>query len=320
MNGMSSLEMDTPIMQPKRAEDEEEIRAALYIRTSSMKNPNGYSPQEQFNICWQRCEMLGWTVTHVFRDIDESGKTTDRPKFQKLMESADRGLFDVVVFWKLDRFSRTLMHAVKLESELRENNVALHSVTEYIDTTTVAGRFNFRNLANAAEFEREMIHQRTQVGRNAAARELKWLNDHPPLGYDIGDDQRLVPNDEEAELVERIFRRYIELRSMEKVARELNAEGVSTKKGKEWTARAVGDILRNEIYIGVYSFANVEEYVEDYQLIEDDLFEQVTEVRLRFQSNEPVTREAMERERKQEYVGNIVESYVEYLDENGLVH
>lgn len=315
MSDVSPFLSPTAISEPRQATSGEEIRAAIYVRTSPNSNPNTYSIEEQFNTSWDRCERLGWTVTHVFADEDESGKNIDRPMFQQMMRTAEQGLIDVVVFWKLDRFSRTLMHAVELEAELREHDVALHSVTEMLDTTTVAGRFNFRSIASAAEFERELIHQRTGIGRRAAAREHKWLNDHPPLGYDITDENRLTENPEEAGLVERIFQRYLDLRSMPKVADELNKDWITTKKGKEWTARAVGDILRNEIYIGEYDFAGIEEHVPEYQLIDESLFEEVTEVRLRFQRDEPASRDEMEQERKRARVHRMRDAYIEFLQE-----
>lgn len=313
MSQSSPFESARAITEPRQASSNEEIRAAIYARTSPNSNPNTYSIEEQIRSSWERCQNLGWTVTHIFRDIDESGKDTDRPMFQQMMRVVETGGIDVVVFWKLDRFSRTLMHAVELEADLREHDVGLHSVTEQIDTTTVAGRFNFRTIASAAEFEREMIHQRTSMGRRAAAKKHKWLNDHPPLGYDLTDENRLTENPEERALVERIFRRYLELRSMPKLAEELNNEGITTKKGNEWTSRAVGDILKNEIYIGEYSVAGIEEHVPEYQLIEDSLFDEVTSVRHRFQNSRQSSRETMEKERKHDRVNRIKESYIKFL-------
>lgn len=316
MADASPFESTTAITEPRRASSEDEIRAAVYGRTSPNNNPNTYSIEEQIRSSWERCQSLGWTVTHIFRDVDESGKTTDRPMFQKMMQLVETGNVDVVVFWKLDRFSRTLMHAVELEEKLREHDVALHSVTESLDTTTVAGRFNFRTIASAAEFEREMIHQRTSMGRRAAAKEYKWLNDHPPLGYDLTDENRLTLNPQEAELVKRIFHRYLELKSMPKLATELNEEGISTKAGNEWTARAIGDVLKNEIYRGKYSFAGVEEQIPEYQIIEDSVFEEVTSVRHRFKRDGEANRKKMDQNRKSDRVYRIRDSYIDYLQQS----
>ena len=130
----------------------ETIRAAVYARTSSPSQRFGHSIGEQVRQCVQRCQMQGWEVQYVFRDEAKSGKDTDRPMFQQMLDRARQGAFDVLLFWKLDRFSRSIHHAVRLEKQFREWGVALHSVTEQLDTTTPAGQFNFRNIANAAEF------------------------------------------------------------------------------------------------------------------------------------------------------------------------
>lgn len=98
----------------------DDLIAVIYARTSSPGQRHGYSIDEQVRQCWRRCEQLGWTVSHVFRDEEVSGKDIDREMFQKLLTRAEAGWFDVVVIWKLDRFSRSLMHAVQLERDLRE--------------------------------------------------------------------------------------------------------------------------------------------------------------------------------------------------------
>lgn len=147
----------------RQGDDSEPERAAIYARTSSVNQRFGYSLNEQVRQCWERCEMLDWDVTYVFRDGAESGKDTDRPMFQTLLAKAEAARFDVVVFWRLDRLSRSIMHAVQIEKQLRDLDIALHSITEQLDTTTAAGRFNFRNIANAAEFEHDLIKQRTRI-------------------------------------------------------------------------------------------------------------------------------------------------------------
>lgn len=295
---------------------EESLDAAIYARTSSPGQRHGYSINAQVRRCWDRCQQMGWTVTHVFRDEEISGKDKDRPMFQQLLTRAEAGSFDVVVFWKLDRFSRSLMHAVTLEEEFREWGVALHSITEQIDTTTPTGRFNFRNISSASEFERELIQQRSQMGMRELALNHKWPNDHPPLGYDKCADDTLSINETEATTVRRIFHRYIELQSMPKVAEELNGEGVSTKDGGDWNARAVSDILSNELYTGQYNIADVEEYVPDYQIIDKEMFEEATDVRTRFQQDENISREKMSEERKEKRVKEITGQFKKYLNQH----
>jgi site-specific DNA recombinase len=291
---------------------DETVRAAIYARTSSTSQAHGYSLEQQVRQSIQRCRRRGWDVTFVYRDEAESGGNTDRPMFQTMLQVAKQEAFDVIVFWRLDRFSRSLIHAVQLEEDLREHDVELYSVTEQIDTTTPTGRFNFRNIANAAEFERELIKQRTQAGLEGMAAEYKWPNDTPPLGYTIDENQRLVIDDNERELIKEIFSLYTEMRSMPRVAAELNERGIQTADNKEWTPRAVGDILQNEIYTGQYDLASVSEHVPEYQIIGNDLFEKVTKIRHRFQSDD-ASQETMADDRKQANIDTIRQMYDEFL-------
>jgi len=256
--------------------------------------------------------MLGWTITFVFKDEAESGKDTDRPMFQKLMRAAEERQFDVIVFWKLDRFSRSLMHAVQLEDEFRTYDVGLYSVTEQIDTTSAAGRFNFRNIASAAEFERDMIQQRTQMGLRALALDHKWPNDKPPLGYSRLPSGKLRVEEREAALVRQIFELYLQERSMPSVAEKLNSTTSTTKAGNEWSTRAVGDILRNKLYVGKYEVGDVDDYVSEYRIVSDDVFERVTETRYRYRTGYG-KRNEMPVSRKDRIVERVLESYEEYL-------
>ncbi|WP_411967350.1 recombinase family protein [Haloferax sp. YSSS75] len=288
-------------------------RAAIYARTSSASQQFGYSIDEQVRQCIARCNQFGWKVHFVFRDEAVSGANTDRPMFSKMLNRAEAGDFDVLVFWKLDRFSRSIMHVVELEEQFSDWGVALHSVTEQLDTTNPTGRFNFRNLANAAELERELIKQRTTMGHIARAMEHKWPNTSPPLGYEVTEDGFLKVAPSEAVLVRRIFREYVELESMPEVARQLNRDGRLGRSGKKWTPSTIGTILRNEIYIGRYSIRGVHAWVDEYRILSDATFEKVTTIRTRFRTNVPSTRPEMSKKRKRETVMRIIEKYSNYI-------
>jgi len=294
-------------------DDENRVRAALYARTSTPNQDWGYSLGEQIRESRERCEIRGWAVSFIFRDQAESGADTDRPMFQEMMAGAKKGLFDVIVFWKLDRFSRSLIHAVQIEEELQKENIALHSVTEQIDTTTPTGRFNFRNLVNAAELEREIIKQRTQLGMNALASEGKWPNDRPPLGYEKDETGRLKISREESVLVRDIFSMYCEMRSMPQVAYELNDQKFMTKDGNKWDSRAVRDVLKNKLYVGIYSVGNIEKKIREYQIISEEMFDETTGIRFRFQRGDS-TRKKMAPDRKAGLIDGVRQEYEEYLE------
>ncbi|WP_049972538.1 recombinase family protein [Haladaptatus cibarius] len=287
------------------SEEKGKLRAAIYARTSSNSQRFGYSIGEQIQRCWTFCEDAGWVVIFVFTDEAESGRDTERPKFQSMLDRAQDGLFDVVVFWKLDRFCRSLTDLVRVEEEFDKLDVALHSVTEFLDTTNPVGRFNFRNLASAAELESDLTSQRVRLGMYGLARDHKWPNDYPPLGYQKTVDGTLVVDEDERELVRLVFRLYTKEQSMPQVAFLLNEQKLTTKRGETWCRQSVGKVLRNDLYVGRYRIAGFEEYVEEYQIIPDELFEEVTSTRHRFKC----ANKQMDSMRKQSKAERILSEY-----------
>lgn len=290
----------------------ENLHAAIYARTSSSSQRFGYSIDEQVNQCWEHVEGNGWTVTHVLTDEAESGRDTDRPKFQRLLELAEANVIEVVVFWKLDRFCRSLVDLVNIEAQLNEWGIGLQSVTEYIDTTSAVGRFNFRNLASAAELESDLTSQRVRMGMHGLAKDHKWPNDRPPLGYDKTEEGRLEINEGEATLVRRIFRMYLEERSMPQVAFLLNEAGITTKTGGQWTRQSIKKILTNELYVGEYEVADYEDTVNEYRILSDGLFESVTDTRYRFRNKKG----SMDPDRKSSKAYRILSTYMNSLGGN----
>lgn len=296
----------------ERNGEKEPILAAIYARTSSPNRRFNYSLQEQVHRCWKHCEERGWIVRYVFVDEGESGGTIERPKFQLMLEKARARMFDVIVFWKLDRLCRSLVDLVNVERTLREWGVGLCSVTEYIDTTTSVGRFNFRSIASVAELERELIGERARLGLHALAKEHKWPNPHPPLGYDKGEDGKLIVNKSEAKIVRKIFSMYLQMKSMPQVAFQLNKQGIHTKKGKLWNARATRDIMTNEIYIGRYNVASVNDYIEEYRIVDNDLFRRAGEIRLRYKIG-GARRPPMPENRRTMKIEKMFNRYLEFL-------
>jgi len=290
------------------------IYSAIYARTSSPNQRFNYSIEEQVNQCWSYCSERGWIVRYVFIDECESGSTVERPKFQLMLEKAKAREFRVITFWKLDRFCRSLADLVNIERTLRQCQVELCSVTEFVDTTTSVGRFNYRNLASVAELERELIGERARLGLYALARQKKWPNPHPPLGYEKDESGKLVIKPNEAKLVQRIFETYVTERSMPSVAFKLNVEGVLTKRKGKWNSRAVRDVLTNSIYVGRYRVAGVETCIEEYRIVTDGLFKDARETMLRYRTTR-THRLAMPETRRKAKIDALFGRYQEFLHE-----
>jgi len=289
------------------------VHAAIYARISSPNQKSNYSINEQIGRCREYISQRGWFTRYIFFD-EESGGTIERPKFQSMLERAKSGCFDVIVVWKLDRFCRSLVDLVNVEKALRECGVSLCSVTEFLDTTTTIGRFNFRTIGSVAELERELIGERARMGLHALAKLHKWPNPHPPIGYKRLSDGLLGVKEKEARLVRKIFVLYLREKSMPQVAFMLNKEGILTKNDKKWTAAAVRDVLTDEIYIGIYDVAGIREYVEEYRVLKDNIFTTTNETRLRYK-RKGGTKPAIPTDRKSATIEKMFEKYFELLEE-----
>jgi site-specific DNA recombinase len=288
------------------------VRAALYARTSSPNQRFNYSIDEQIACGQKYAQQRGWIVTHIFFDESERAETIDRPKFQLMLQKAKSGCFDAIIFWRIDRFCRSLVDLVNMEKTLRKYKVGLCSVTEYIDTSTSVGRFNFRSIGSVAELEAELIGERARMGLHALAKLHKWPNPHPPLGFTRLDDGLLKIEKKEAKIVRKIFALYLRERSMDHVAFLLNNKGLRTKKGKKWSAVAVSDVLRDEIYVGIYNVAGVRDFVKEYRIIDHDTFMKVKEIRLRYERR-GTPRPLIPTDRKSEKIEKVFGKYIELI-------
>jgi site-specific DNA recombinase len=285
---------------------------AIYARTSSPNQRFNYSIEEQVNECREYCKERQWTVRYVFVDESQRAKTTERPKFQLMLERARAREFQVIVFWKLDRFCRSLRDLVNLERDFGQWGVKLCSVTEFIDTSSAVGRFNYRNLASVAELESEIIGERSRLGLYGLAREHKWPNASPPLGYSKTENGRLTVCPPEAELIRRIFEMYLAEMSLPEVANRLNQQRIPTKKG-HWNARAVRDVLINRIYIGKYEVAGFKEDIPELRIISDEDFNICKEIMERYRAGH-ANRPCMPFNRKAAEIQRLYEWYLDFLN------
>jgi len=121
------------------------------------------TPDQSFDLQMDALEKVG--CEKIYREI-VSGAKNQRPVLSELLNNIRSG--DVLVIWKLDRLGRSLKELVELANELLQRNVGLQSINDPIDTTTPQGRLSFNLFASLAEFERDLIRERTQAGLSAA--------------------------------------------------------------------------------------------------------------------------------------------------------
>ena len=210
------------------------LRCALYTRKSSDEGLglafNSLDAQREACAAFVLSQKHeGWLVLPtLYDDGGYSGGTLDRPALQRLLADIADAKVDVVVVYKIDRLTRSLFDFAKIVEAFDARGVSFVSITQQFNTTTSMGRLTLNVLLSFAQFEREVAGERIRDKIAASKKKGMWMGGLPPLGYDVR-DRKLVVNEEEAQTVLHIFRRYIELRSVRALKVELDAAGIRSK-------------------------------------------------------------------------------------------
>jgi site-specific DNA recombinase len=232
------------------------LRCAVYTRKSSEEGL-----EQEFNslhaqreaceayIASQRSE--GWVlVRDRYDDGGISGGTLDRPGLKRLLADVEDGLVDVVVVYKIDRLSRSLMDFAKLVDVFDRNGVTFVSVTQSFNTTTSMGRLTLNILLSFAQFEREVTAERIRDKVRASRMKGMWMGGVPPYGYRV-EDRKLVVDEEHAAHVRWIFALFLQIGSGTELAREVGKRGMPTPRGNRIDKKFLYRMLNNRAYIGV---------------------------------------------------------------------
>lgn len=206
----------------------------------------------------QRAE--GWSDIKIeYDDGGFSGGNMDRPALKRLLADIKQGKVDIVVVYKIDRLTRSLMDFAKLVEVFDAHEVTFVSVTQSFNTTTSMGRLTLNVLLSFAQFEREVTSERLRDKIAASKKKGIWMGGIPPLGYKPV-DKKLVIDEEQAAIVQRIFKTYLEVKSLPDLKHQLERQGIrsplrTTKKGKTYggspySRGALHQILVNPAYIG----------------------------------------------------------------------
>jgi len=232
----------------------------------------------------------GWTcLSDHYDDGGYSGGNLERPALKRLLVDLEAGLIDAVVCYKVDRLSRSLLDFTRLIEIFDRHQVMFLSVTQPINTADSSGRLMLNVLLSFAQFEREMIADRTRDKMGAARRRGRWTGGYPPLGYDIHPDGGLlVENEEEAEAVRQIFSLYLDLGSLQAAAAELNRRGWRTKswqtksgtlrEGVPFNKNLLSRLLANPVYVGKVSYRGKSYKGEHPAIVDEEVFGRVQEL------------------------------------------
>ena len=256
------------------------LRCAIYTRKSSEEGLdmefNSLDAQREAceaYVASQKAE--GWAaIRERYDDGGFSGGTLERPALRHLLADIEAGLVDVVVVYKIDRLSRSLMDFAKLVEVLDRNNVTFVSVTQSFNTTTSMGRLTLNILLSFAQFEREVIGERIRDKVAASRKRGMWLGGVVPLGYEVR-DRKLSINDAEAVTVRMMFERFVAMGSATALARSLIAEGVRSRRGRPIDKGFLYKLLSNRIYIGDTVHKGTAYPGEHAAIIDHDLWNKV---------------------------------------------
>jgi site-specific DNA recombinase len=222
------------------------VRCAIYTRKSTSEGLdqafNSLDAQREACEAYIASQKaLGWlAIPTRYDDGGFTGGNIERPAVRQLLDDVNNGQVDCVVVYKVDRLSRSLLDFARIIKLFEDHNIHFVSVTQHFNTADSMGRLTLNILLSFAQFEREIIAERTRDKIAAARRRGQWAGGRPILGYDlVPGEQRLEINPVEAERVRDIFRLYLEKESVLCAARELNARGWTTKR---WTA-ANGNVI-----------------------------------------------------------------------------
>jgi site-specific DNA recombinase len=238
--------------------------AAIYVRVSTQDQvQHGFSLKAQEEALENYAKALGYEISKIYKDEGKSAKNLQqRPEMMQLLADAEAKKFSAIFIYKLDRFSRSLKDLILTIDKLKEWGVDFVSLQDKIETTSASGKLMFHIISAFAEFERNIIGDRTKFGMQRKAKEGGFIT-KPPKGYMLVDKQ-LVPGDVEGEIT-KIFQEFLDTDiSLTQLAKKSNMTTSGIKK-----------LLQNTTYIGKVKFANVETDGNHEALVSKQLFEQV---------------------------------------------
>jgi site-specific DNA recombinase len=279
------------------------VRCAIYTRKSTDEGLdqdfNSLDAQRDAGQAYIRSQMgEGWSLVPAqYDDGGYTGANMERPALKRLLADIQATKVDCVVVYKVDRLSRSLHDFSKMMDVFDKQGVSFVSVTQQFNTTTSLGRLTLNILLSFAQFEREIISERTRDKQVAARKRGKWTGGHLILGYDLATGGgRLIVNPEEAERVREMFRLFLEGASILNIVRRCDRQGW---RNKQWTTQDgklyggsplrrghIYKLLANIVYSGRFRVGDDVFAGEHEAIIEVEMFEKV-QIRLQQTSVTP---------------------------------
>ncbi len=238
-----------------RAQDSKpKLRVAAYCRvsTDSDEQATSYEAQVEHYTDFIK-KNPEWEFAGIYADDGISGTNTkNRDEFNRMIEECEAGNIDMIITKSISRFARNTLDCLKYIRQLKDKNIPVFFEKEAINTMDAKGEVLITIMASLAQQESQSLSQNVKLGLQFRYQNGQvQVNHNHFLGYTKDADGNLVIDPEQAEVVKRIYREYLEGDSMDKIAAGLEADGILTGAGKKkWWTSTINKILRNEKYIG----------------------------------------------------------------------
>ena len=236
------------------------MNCVLYVRVSTDEQAkHGFSIASQIERLEAYCVSQGWKIVNVHIDDGYSAKSLNRPKFTVMMDEIRKGGIDVLLVYRLDRLTRSVLDLYEILQVLDEHQCMFKSATEVYDTTNAMGRLFITLVAAIAQWERENLGERVRLGMEKKTKSGKWKGGVAPYGYKVVNKELVINKDEEI-IVQTIFE-LSKSKGFYTVAKMLSEGGYATRKGSDWHVDTVRDIANNPVYAGYLTFnENLRQY------------------------------------------------------------
>lgn len=226
------------------------MTVGIYVRVSTEEQA-----KEGFSISAQReklkafCKVQDWNEYRFYVDEGISAKDMNRPQLQLMLDHIKKGVVDVVLVYRLDRLTRSIIDLYKLLDIFDNNNCKFKSATEMYDTTTATGRMFISLVALMAQWERENLGERVRMGQIEKARQGKY-SAKAPFGFDKDKNDKLVINEDEKQIVDDMVEKIKQGYSIRQLADYLDNSGFPPIRGYKWHIASILTILKNPALYG----------------------------------------------------------------------
>lgn len=254
----------------------ENLKAVIYARYSS-DNQREESIDGQLRECKEFAEHSGITIVGTYIDRALSAKTDNRPEFQRMIKDSYKELFDIIIVWKLDRFSRDRYDSAHYKRILKKNGVKVISAKENISQGS-DGILLESLLEGMAEYYSAELAEKVKRGLTENALKGKVNGGYRIIGYTVDKDRRLQIDPVFAPIVQEVFTLYADGKKMKEILDILVKHGVTTNYSKSISLNTIQRMLSNRRYIGEYKFGEVVIPDAIPALVDKDLFERVQEM------------------------------------------